>query len=151
MRKGERIIRLGDFCKIAIVPAKETGVSMSNGKRAVTLAVIKQADENMDDMKQAIIGTMNYFRKVYPDIEFSISRNQTELWTIQYLTCNRIFHWAFFYLYCCCSFLGDIKSPFIIGLSMTVSIVICFLFSICSRCRLILSPCQDLFGTGYDD
>lgn len=79
MRKGERIIRLGDFCKIAIVPAKETGVSMSNGKRAVTLAVIKQADENMDDMKQAIIGTMNYFRKVYPDIEFSISRNQTEL------------------------------------------------------------------------
>ncbi|MER8124728.1 efflux RND transporter permease subunit, partial [Acinetobacter baumannii] len=40
LRKGERIIRLGDFCKIAIVPAKETGVSMSNGKRAVTLAVI---------------------------------------------------------------------------------------------------------------
>ena len=68
---------------------------MSNGKRVVTLAVIKQADENMDDMKQAITGTMNYFRKVYPDIEFSISRNQTELWTIQFLTCNRIFHWVF--------------------------------------------------------
>lgn len=52
---------------------------MSNGKRAVTLAIIKQADENMDDMKQAIGGTMNYFQSVYPDIEFSVSRNQTEL------------------------------------------------------------------------
>ena len=52
---------------------------MSNGKRAVTLAVIKQADENMEDMKLAINSTMDYFKKVYPDIDFSISRNQTEL------------------------------------------------------------------------
>ena len=79
LRKEGRIIRLGDFCRIGIVPVKEKGVSMSNGKRAVTLAVIKQADENMDDMKQAITGTMNYFKRVYPDIDFSISRNQTEL------------------------------------------------------------------------
>ena len=129
LRKGERIIRLGDFCKIAIVPAKETGVSMSNGKRAVTLAVIKQADENMDDMKQAITGTMNYFRKVYPDIEFSISRNQTELldYTISNLQQNLSLGF-FFICIVAVLFLGDIKSPFIIGLSMTVSIVICFLF-----------------------
>ena len=129
LRKGERIIRLGDFCKIAIVPAKETGVSMSNGKRAVTLAVIKQADENMDDMKQAIIGTMNYFRKVYPDIEFSISRNQTEL--LDYTISNLQQNLSLGFLFICIVavlFLGDIKSPFIIGLSMTVSIVICFLF-----------------------
>lgn len=129
LRKGERIIHLGDFCKIAIVPAKETGVSMSNGKRAVTLAVIKQADENMDDMKQAIIGTMNYFRKVYPDIEFSISRNQTEL--LDYTISNLQQNLSLGFLFICIVavlFLGDIKSPFIIGLSMTVSIVICFLF-----------------------
>ena len=43
LRKEGRIIRLGDFCRVEIVPAKEKGVSMSNGKRAVTLAVIKQA------------------------------------------------------------------------------------------------------------
>lgn len=52
---------------------------MSNGKRAVTLAVIKQADENMDKMKQSLVRTMEHFRQVYPDIDFSISRNQTEL------------------------------------------------------------------------
>ena len=54
LRKEGRIIRLGDFCRVEIVPAKEKGVSMSNGKRAVTLAVIKQADENMEDISSGI-------------------------------------------------------------------------------------------------
>ena len=129
LRKEGRIIRLGDFCRIGIVPAKEKGVSMSNGKRSVTLAVIKQADENMDDMKRAITGTMNYFKRVYPDIEFNISRNQTEL--LDYTISNLQQNLSLGFLFICIVavlFLGDIKSPFIIGLSMVVSIVICFLF-----------------------
>lgn len=129
LRKEGRIIRLGDFCRIGIVPAKEKGVSMSNGKRAVTLAVIKQADENMDDMKLAINRTMDYFKNVYPDIDFSVSRNQTEL--LDYTISNLQQNLSLGFLFICIVavlFLGDIKSPFIIGLSMVVSIVICFLF-----------------------
>ena len=72
IRKGDRIIQLKEFCRIAIVPVKEKGVSVSNGKRAVTLAIIKQADENMDNMKDALSETMDYFKKIYPDIEFSV-------------------------------------------------------------------------------
>ncbi|WP_418697114.1 efflux RND transporter permease subunit [Bacteroides sp.] len=129
LRKEGRIIRLGDFCKVAIVPAKEKGVSTSNGKRAVTLAVIKQADENMDDMKLAISRTMDYFKTVYPDIDFSISRNQTEL--LDYTISNLQQNLSLGFLFICIVavlFLGDVKSPFIIGLSMVVSIVISFLF-----------------------
>ena len=129
LSKEGRIIRLGDFCKVGIVSAKEKGVSMSNGKRAVTLAVIKQADENMDDMKEAINQTMDYFKTVYPDIDFSISRNQTEL--LDYTISNLQQNLSLGFLFICIVavlFLGDVKSPFIIGLSMVVSIVICFLF-----------------------
>lgn len=129
LRKEGRIIRLGDFCKVGIVPVKEKGVSMSNGKRAVTLAVIKQADENMDDMKDAIGSTMDYFKNVYPDIDFNVSRNQTEL--LDYTISNLQQNLSLGFLFICIVavlFLGDVKSPFIIGLSMVVSIVICFLF-----------------------
>ena len=129
INKNGRIIRLEEFCRIGIVPVREKGVSMSNGKRAVTLAIIKQADENMDDMKQAIGGTMNYFQSVYPDIEFSVSRNQTEL--LDYTISNLQQNLSLGFLFICIVavlFLGDVKSPFIIGLSMVVSIVICFLF-----------------------
>ena len=129
LRKEGRIIRLGDFCEVDVVPAKEKGVSVAGGKRAVTLAVIKQADENMDDMKSALNHTMDYFKEVYPDIDFSISRNQTEL--LDYTISNLQQNLSLGFLFICIVavlFLGDVKSPFIIGLSMVVSIVICFLF-----------------------
>ncbi|TYK31912.1 efflux RND transporter permease subunit [Bacteroides pyogenes] len=129
LRKGDRIVQLKDFCKVHIVPVKEKGVSVSNGKRAVTLAVIKQADENMDKMKSSLIGTMNYFQRVYPDIDFSISRNQTEL--LDYTISNLQQNLSLGFLFVCLVavlFLGDVKSPLIIGLSMVVSIVISFVF-----------------------
>lgn len=129
LRKGDRIVQLKDFCKVNIVPVKEKGVSLSNGKRAVTLAVIKQADENMDKMKNSLIGTMEYFQRVYPDIDFSISRNQTELldFTISNLQQNLSLGFLFICLVAVL-FLGDVKSPLVIGLSMVVSIVISFVF-----------------------
>ncbi|MEG1007820.1 MULTISPECIES: efflux RND transporter permease subunit [Bacteroides] len=129
IRKEGRIIQLKEFCKVAIVPAKEKGVSVSNGKRAVTLAIIKQADENMDNMKEALTQTMDYFKRIYPNIEFSVSRNQTELldFTISNLKQNLSLGFLFICIVAVL-FLGDIKSPLIIGLSMVVSIVISFLF-----------------------
>lgn len=129
LRREGRIIQLKEFCRIAVTPIKERGVSMSNGKRAVTLAIIKQADENMDNMKAALTRTMNYFKRVYPDIDFSITRNQTELldYTISNLQRNLSLGFVFICIVAVL-FLGDIKSPFIIGLSMVVSIVISFLF-----------------------
>lgn len=128
-RKEGRIIQLKEFCQVAVIPVKENGVSISNGKRAVTLAIIKQADENMDNMKQALTRTMNYFKRVYPDIEFSVSRNQTELldYTISNLQQNLSLGFVFICLVAIL-FLGDVKSPLIIGISMVVSIVICFFF-----------------------
>lgn len=129
LRKGDRIVQLKDFCKVSIVPVKEKGVSVSNGKRAVTLAVIKQADENMDKMKNSLVGTMNYFQRVYPDIDFSISRNQTEL--LDYTISNLQQNLSLGFLFICLVavlFLGDVKSPLVIGLSMVVSIVISFVF-----------------------
>lgn len=125
--KNGRIIRLGDFCRVDIVPETEEGMSMSNGKRAVTLAIIKQADENMDDMKAAVNATMEHFRQTYADVEFSVSQNQTEL--LDYTISNLQQNLSLGFLFICLVavlFLGDARSPFIIGLSMVVSLVVCF-------------------------
>ena len=129
LRKGDRIVQLKEFCKVSVVPAMEKGVSLSNGKRAVSLAVIKQSDENIDKMKRALVGTMTYFQSVYPGIDFSISRNQTEL--LDYTISNLRQNLSLGFLFICLVavlFLGDVKSPLVIGLSMVVSIVISFVF-----------------------
>ena len=80
----------------------------------MTLAIIKQADENMDDMKQAIGGTMNYFQSVYPDIESALAETRTEL--LDYTISNLQQNLSLGFLFICIVavlFLGDVKSPFI--------------------------------------
>ncbi|MDR2775709.1 MAG: efflux RND transporter permease subunit [Tannerella sp.] len=129
LRKADRIYRIKDLCSVRIVPEEERGFSMVNGKRAVTLAIIKQSAENMDNLKNALNATISYFRSLYPDIEFTVNRNQTELldYTISNLKQNFLIG---FILICIVAFifLGDAKSPAVIGLCMIVSLIMCFQF-----------------------
>ncbi|MDR2562796.1 MAG: efflux RND transporter permease subunit, partial [Prevotellaceae bacterium] len=79
LRKSDRLYQLKDICKVEMTPVKERGYTIVNGKRAITLAVIKQSEENMDNMRKSLNETIDYFKNFYPDIDFSINRNQTEL------------------------------------------------------------------------
>ena len=127
IRKGDRLMQLKDLCKVAVVSQKEQGLSVAGGKRAVTLAIIKQSDENMDEMKAKLKETTDYFAKLYPDIDFQVCRNQTELldYTISNLQDNFTIGFLLIFLVAI-YFLGDVRSPIVIGLSMTVSVVVTF-------------------------
>ena len=129
IRKGDRILQLKELCKVDVVSQKESGLSVAGGKKAVTLAIIKQSDENMDEMKEKLKETTDYFVSLYPDIEFSVSRNQTELldYTISNLQQNLSLGFLFIFIVAIL-FLGDIRSPLVIGISMVTSIVITFFF-----------------------
>ena len=127
LKKGDRLFQLKDFCRVNVVPKKENGRSTVGGKRAVTLAIIKQSDENMDRMKEELSATIDYFAGIYPQIEFSVTRNQTELldYTISNLQQNLLLGLLFVFVVSVL-FLGDVRSPLVIGISMVSSIVITF-------------------------
>jgi multidrug efflux pump subunit AcrB len=129
LRSRERIFQLKDLARVSVVSVRETGVSLAGGRRAVTLAVIKQADENMEALKNALKEVTDYFAAVYPGIDFGITRNQTELldYTISNLKQNLLLGFLFIFIVAVL-FLGDVKSPAVIGLSMVTSIVSSFLF-----------------------
>jgi len=129
IRKGERLMQLKELCRVAVVSQKEQGLSMAGGKRAVTLAIIKQGDENMDEMKAKLKETTDYFASLYPDIDFQVCRNQTELldYTISNLQDNLTLGFLFIFVVAI-FFLGDVRSPVVIGISMVTSIVITFFF-----------------------
>jgi len=129
LRKSDRIYQLKDLCSIKIEPKKERGFSIVDGKRAVTLAIIKQSAENMNNLKKNLNQTIDEMRELYPDIEFTVNRNQTEL--LDYTISNLKQNFLLGFLMICIAaflFLGDAKSPSIIGLSMLVSLVMCFQF-----------------------
>lgn len=128
LRKGDKLMQLREFCDVAIVADNEDGYSYCNGKRAVTLAIIKQSEENMDKMKTALQETSDYFSHLYPEIEFTQSRNQTELldYTISNLVQNLILGFILVFIVTAL-FMGDMRASIIIGSSIIVAIIITFL------------------------
>lgn len=128
INKNDRIFQLKDLAEIDVVRQPETGMSLTNGKRAITLGVIKQADETMKSLKKSLNSTMANLEQNYPDVEFTINRNQTELldYTIANLRDNLILGFILVFIVALL-FLGDIKSPVIIGASMLTALIVTFI------------------------
>lgn len=75
------LYKLKDLCQVVEQPAKREGL-VRNGKRnTITLAVIKQNEAQMEDLQNAIQGLKKEFEEQYPDIDFELTRDQTELLT----------------------------------------------------------------------
>lgn len=129
IRKNERIYQLKDIAKVEFAPEKEQGMAIYNGKRAIVLSVIKQSEENMSNMQKAMNEVVEQFQKDFPEIEFNVTQNQTELldYTISNLQQNLILAFIFVFLISVI-FLKDGKSSIIIGLSLFIALIISLLF-----------------------
>ena len=128
LRKNNRIYQLSDLATINYAAKKETGMALFGGKRCIKLAIIKQSDVNMDDMQTALNKTIKDIQRSYPEIEIHTTENHTELldYTISNLQQNLILAFIFVWLISV-FFMKDIRSPFIIGISMVVSVVVSLL------------------------
>jgi multidrug efflux pump subunit AcrB len=128
-RKNDRIYQLKDLAKVEMAPEKGKGMALYNGKRAIVLSVIKQSEENMSNMQKAMNEEVERFRKDFPEIEFHVTQNQTELldYTISNLQQNLLLAFLFVFLVSVI-FLKDGRSSVIIGLGLFVSLVVSLLF-----------------------
>lgn len=129
LEKNGKIFQMKDLATVAVARQPESGMSMVNGKRAVTLGVIKQSDETIRSLRQSLQETLNDLERTYPDIAFTVNRNQTELldYTIANLQENLLLGFLLVFIVAML-FLGDARSPFIIGLSMTTALITTFIF-----------------------
>jgi len=129
LEKEGRLFRLKDLARIDVVKQPESGMSFINGKRAVTMGVIKQADETMKNLRKSLNKTLDNLERSYPEVKFTVNRNQTELldYTISNLQQNLIIGFILVF-FVALLFLGDGKSPLIIGISMTTALITTFIF-----------------------
>jgi multidrug efflux pump subunit AcrB len=127
-KSGVRIVQLKDFAEVGIRQERPRGEYYSDGKRAISLAIIKESTSKMASLEKKMDEMITLFRKDYPQMEFTISQNQTRLldYSLSNLKQNLLqggilaFLLMFF-------FLKDGKSPFIIGLSIPATLVISLL------------------------
>ncbi|WP_062127433.1 efflux RND transporter permease subunit, partial [Geofilum rubicundum] len=129
LRVGDRMMKLEDLAEVQLRPKKQEGVFLHNGIPALSLAVIKQADARMDELKEKTESLLDHFKNNYEGVHFEIVRDQTAIldYSIRNLQTNLIFGGllAFIILF---FFLRDARSPWLIGISVPVSLVVSLLF-----------------------
>lgn len=145
-----KVLQIKDLAKVIEHPAPRSGAVTSDGREAVTLAVIKQNDAKMSGLRSSIDKQLKLFGKDYPDLEFSITRDQTELldYSIRNLLLNII---VAILLDCIVIFLfmKDVRTPVLVSLTIPVSLVISFfVFYLAGISINIISLSGLLLGVG---
>ncbi|WP_150450796.1 efflux RND transporter permease subunit [Arenibacter lacus] len=129
IHKNNRVFQLKKLAEVIEHPQKRTGLVLSDGKEAMTMAIIKQSDARMADLKDALNEQLGYFKSDYPNIDFTITRDQTKLLDFainnlfQSLLWGILLAFALMFL-----FLKDVKSPLLIGITIPTSIIVCLIF-----------------------
>lgn len=128
LRHEGRLIQLKDLCNIAEMPASRNGIVRSNGKEAITLAVIKQNDAQMADLQNGMEKLINEMKSDYPNLSFAITRDQTRLlsYSMENLEWNLVIGalMACFVLFI---FLGGWRMPLLVTISIPLSLILTLL------------------------
>jgi Cu/Ag efflux pump CusA len=123
-----KVVKLKELAEINLQSQKPHGNVNFNSNPAISLAVIKQSDAKMADLEKELDFLISRFREDYPNLEFSVTRDQSKLlkYSISNLGQSLIIGGllAFLTMFV---FLRERKAPWLIGISIPVSLIISLL------------------------
>lgn len=79
LQKEGQLMQVKDICKVEESAQTRKGIVTSDGHNAITMAVIKQSDAQMSSLQDRVDTLMSDLGKDYPELEFKITRDQTQL------------------------------------------------------------------------
>lgn len=126
-KSGDRIFRIEEVASVREQAAPASGLDRSDGRQALSLAVIKQSDARMSELRKSMDALLKQFGEDYPEVGFTLTRDQTEL--LEYSIRNLLLNIIIAILLDCLIiflFMKDLRSPVLVSLSIPVSLVISF-------------------------
>ena len=149
-KAGDRILKVSDVAQVSVCPAKRTGLVRSDGAEALCMAVIKQNDARMADLKKEVDALLQQFSTDYPEVRFEVTRDQTRL--LEFSIHNLIQNIVLGVLLACFIiflFMRDFRSPLLVSLSMPLALVFSMLAFYAAGLSLnIISLAGLLLGVG---
>ncbi|MBP5645920.1 MAG: efflux RND transporter permease subunit [Bacteroidaceae bacterium] len=142
--------RIKDLAQVREESRKVEGMVSSDGRRAVTLAVIKRADARMSDLKRAVSEVLRDIEADRPEMEFKVTRDQTGLldYSMDNMTRNLVYG-ALFALAVIFLFMNNLFSALLVAFSIPLSLMLSFLSFRCLGISLnILSLSGLVMGMG---
>lgn len=123
-----RLIQLKDIIHINKQERPTTGKYYYNDKQAIVMAISKQADARMEDLSINMQKMLKVFREEYPNIQFEISRDQTQLLKYSISNLFQSLMWGMLLsLLIMFVFIQQIREPLIMAISIPTSLLICLL------------------------
>lgn len=130
LRIGEarRLIALREVAQVRLLERAPRGLYTFNGERAVCLAIIRQGEAQLPQLRREVGALLTQFRHDYPQLRFELSQDQTELLnvSIQNLV-SSLLTGAMLAVVVVFLFLRGWRLPLLVGLVMPVSLAITFL------------------------
>lgn len=129
LKSNGRILQLKDIAEVGLRPRTREGLFLQGKREALSLAVVKQSDARMDDLKAEVDKLLEIFKRDFPQVELVLTRDQTSILKFaidnlrQSLMLGGLLAFLIMFL-----FLKDTRSPWLIGFSIPVSLVISLLF-----------------------
>ncbi|WP_430410680.1 efflux RND transporter permease subunit [Kordia sp.] len=124
-----KIFQLKELASVSIKSQQARGLTYYNGKRVIVLAIIKQADARMYDLKTSLETLIQAFESDYPELDFATNQDQTKLLQLSIDNLkSSLWIGSVLAILILFFFLKDVKSPLIIAVSIPTSILISVLF-----------------------
>ena len=129
LKLGGRTYQIKDLAEVREEQQRAKGMISADGEPAISMAVIKRTDARMAELRDGIQDLMQVFEREYPDLNFQITRDQTEL--LDYSINNMVRNLIFGALFACIIiffFMQDFRSPLLVVITIPTALILSFLF-----------------------
>ena len=129
LKLGGRTYQIKDLAEVREEQQRAKGMVTADGEQCISMAVIKRTDARMAELRDGIQDLMQVFEREYPDLNFQITRDQTEL--LDYSINNMVRNLIFGALFACIIiffFMQDFRSPLLVVITIPTALILSFLF-----------------------
>ena len=129
LKLGGRTYQIKDLAEVREEQQRQKGMITADGEQCISMAVIKRSDARMAELREGIQDLMEVFEREYPDLNFHITRDQTEL--LDYSINNMVRNLIYGALFACIIiffFMQDFRSPLLVVITIPTALILSFLF-----------------------
>ena len=129
LKLGDRTYQIKDLAVVREEQQRAKGMVSADGKQCISMAVIKRTDARMAELRDGIQDLIQIFERDYPDLNFQITRDQTEL--LDYSINNMVRNLIYGALFACLIiffFMQDFRSPLLVVITIPTALILSFLF-----------------------
>ena len=129
LKKDKRIIQIKDFAHVSLTEAEPEGYNIYNNTDGITLAIYKQPNARMEQVRIKMLELINQLKSENPHINFELDRDQSALLSYSLKSLKQtLFLGMLLAIFIMFFVMRNRKLPWLIAISIPASLIISIFF-----------------------